>query len=81
MSRQSKLKFIKMDPEIMGGKPVIFGTRVPVARIVHLLNEGYTVELIHQEYPHIDVDTISGTVNELVTLLDDKDQASKILQA
>lgn len=41
---------IVIDPEIQHGKPVIRGTRVPVARIVGGLAGGMTIEEITQEY-------------------------------
>jgi uncharacterized protein (DUF433 family) len=41
---------ITIDPEIQHGKPVIRGTRVPVARIVGGLAGGMTREEIMREY-------------------------------
>ncbi len=41
---------IVIDPEIQHGKPVIRGTRVPVARIVGGLAGGMTEEEIKREY-------------------------------
>jgi uncharacterized protein (DUF433 family) len=41
---------IVIDPEIQHGKPVIRGTRVPVARIVGGLAGGMTEEEITREY-------------------------------
>ncbi len=41
---------IVIDPEIQHGKPVIRGTRVPVARIVGGLAGGMTMEEIIREY-------------------------------
>lgn len=57
-------QYIISDPEILGGKPVIAGTRIPVDQILHLLKEGFTVEAIHEEYPQVDIKTIAGTVDE-----------------
>lgn len=72
-------KYIVKDPEILGGKPVIVGTRVPISRIIFLLKEGYTIEAIQEDYPHIDSKTIEGAVSELVTILDNSGNASNIL--
>ena len=47
---------IVIDPEIQHGKPVIRGTRVPVARIVGGLAGGMTVEEIIREYAVSDED-------------------------
>jgi uncharacterized protein (DUF433 family) len=44
---------ISISPEIMGGKPVIAGTRVTVARVLELLSEGLSVQQLLKEYPHI----------------------------
>jgi uncharacterized protein (DUF433 family) len=41
---------IVIDPEIQQGKPVIRGTRVPVARIVGGLAGGMTMEEVIREY-------------------------------
>ena len=51
----------------MSGDPVIAGTRVPVSRILFLLKEGYTLEAIHEEYPHISTETLSGAIDEAIT--------------
>jgi uncharacterized protein (DUF433 family) len=48
-------KYIISDPDILGGTPVIKGTRVPIGRILFLLKDGYTLEAIHEDYPHIDL--------------------------
>jgi uncharacterized protein (DUF433 family) len=37
---RSKLKRIAVDPKILGGKPVVKGTRVPVYLVVELLASG-----------------------------------------
>jgi uncharacterized protein (DUF433 family) len=50
-------KYIISDPDILGGTPVIKGTRVPIGRILFLLKDGYTLEAIHEDYPHIDLPT------------------------
>jgi uncharacterized protein (DUF433 family) len=41
---------IEIDPRIQHGKPVIRGTRVPVARVVGGLAGGMTFEQVQQEY-------------------------------
>ena len=57
-------KYIVSDPQILSGKPVIAGTRIPVDQVLFLLREGFTIEAIHEQYPHVSSATISGTVNE-----------------
>jgi uncharacterized protein (DUF433 family) len=41
---------IEIDPEVQHGKPVVRGTRVPVARILVGLAGGMTYEEIGREY-------------------------------
>jgi uncharacterized protein (DUF433 family) len=45
--------FIKSDPAVMMGKPVITGTRVTVELILEKLAAGETVEQIIDEHPRI----------------------------
>lgn len=68
--------YIVSDPKILGGKPVITGTRIPVSRIIFLLGEGYTPELIHRQYPFVSVAKISGAVVELMQRVDNKEYAA-----
>jgi uncharacterized protein (DUF433 family) len=49
---------IEINPEIMGGKPVIRGTRVPVELILRKLGAGMTVEAILADHPRLTADDI-----------------------
>jgi uncharacterized protein (DUF433 family) len=51
---------IVIDPQIQHGKPVIRGTRVPVARIIGGLAGGMTKEEIMQEYEITEEDVASA---------------------
>lgn len=42
-----------MDPQILGGEPVIAGTRIPVERVYHLIRQGYSTDTLEREYPHV----------------------------
>ena len=48
------LDIIESNPEILGGKPIIKGTRIPVALIYELLGLNYSLAEILKEYPHLD---------------------------
>lgn len=50
------LNRIVIDPDIQGGRPVIKGTRLPVARIVSALSAGATFEELREDYGLDDVD-------------------------
>ena len=44
---------IEINPEIMAGKPVIRGTRIPVDMILRKLGAGRSEEEILADHPHI----------------------------
>jgi uncharacterized protein (DUF433 family) len=44
---------ITKDPNILGGTPVIKGTRIPVKLLKRLFKIGYTVKVIKFEYPSL----------------------------
>ncbi len=46
-------KYIHSDSEIMFGKPVIIGTRVPVDLVLEKLSHGISVPKLLEAYPHI----------------------------
>ncbi len=49
--------------------PVIKGTRVPVARILSLLKEGYLLEEIHNQFDHISIAALQGALEETATII------------
>ena len=45
---------IIVDPKILGGKPIIAGTRIPVYLVLELLASGLTEDKILKDYyPHL----------------------------
>jgi len=49
---------IEINPKIMGGKPVIRGTRIPVELILRKLGAGMTSEKILADHPNLRPDDI-----------------------
>ena len=49
---------IEINPEIMGGKPVIRGTRIPVEMILRKLGAGMTAESVLADHPRLTMDDI-----------------------
>jgi uncharacterized protein (DUF433 family) len=49
---------IEVNPEIMGGKPVIRGTRIPVELILRKLAAGMSAEAILADHPRLAPDDI-----------------------
>ena len=44
---------VESNPEILGGKPIIKGTRILVALIYELIGLDYSIDQILEEYPHL----------------------------
>ncbi len=49
---------IEINPEIMGGKPVIRGTRIPVELVLRKLGAGLSSEEILAAHPRLALDDI-----------------------
>jgi uncharacterized protein (DUF433 family) len=49
---------VEINPEVMGGKPVIRGTRIPVESILRKLGAGMTAEAIIGDHPRLSLDDI-----------------------
>jgi uncharacterized protein (DUF433 family) len=80
LDTQKTYKYLTADPEIMGGAPVIVGTRIPIEVILHLLKQGYPLEVIHDDYPQISLETLSGAVDEAIQVVTTSLHAKRVLQ-
>ncbi|HAA89982.1 MAG TPA: DUF433 domain-containing protein [Peptococcaceae bacterium] len=55
-------RWIQSDPDIMMGKPVIRGTRIPVSLILEKLAAGETVEQILRAHPSLTEEAIRAAL-------------------
>lgn len=53
ISNDILLSRIVHDPDVMGGKPCIRGTRVTVGTILGLLSSGHSFEMILTDFPYL----------------------------
>jgi len=51
---------IEMNPDIMGGKPVIRGTRIPVETVLRKLGAGVPVGEVLAEHPRLTLQDIQA---------------------
>ena len=56
------LERIGLDPNVMAGKPVIRGSRVPVALLVRMIAQGIPKEEILREYPRLEAADIHAAL-------------------
>ena len=60
MEDEHLLRRITLDPKVMGGKPIIQGTRLTVEYVLNLLAHGATTEEILAEYQGLKVEDIQA---------------------
>ena len=46
-------QIVNIDPEIMGGTPVFWGTRVPIKNLFDYLEAGETIDFFLDDFPSI----------------------------
>ena len=54
---------IEVNPDILLGKPVIAGTRIPVYLLLNLLAAGYSFERIMETYPGLTQEDIVAALS------------------
>ncbi len=73
MSKEKLLKRIEINPEIMAGKPVIIGTRIPIDLIMRLHAQGVPTEEILEDYPHLKEEDIRAVLFYAAEVLSDEE--------
>ena len=53
---------IEVDPNIMLGKPVVRGTRIPVELVLRKLGEGATVDDLCDAFPRLKADDVYACI-------------------
>lgn len=64
---------IAVDPNVMIGKPVIRGTRIPVELIVRMVGQGTPTEEILREYPRLTDDDIRAALTYAADVIANED--------
>lgn len=49
---------IELNPDVVAGKPVVMGTRIPVELVIERLADGWDEATILEQYPSLDRDDI-----------------------
>ncbi|MCC6919039.1 MAG: DUF433 domain-containing protein [Alphaproteobacteria bacterium] len=53
---------IRRNPKVMGGQPVIAGTRIPVATILDDMATGSSEDDVLSDYPHLTLEDIKAAI-------------------
>ena len=69
-TKHAAFERIETNPKIMLGKPVVKGTRIPVALILNLLAHGYTPERVVEAYPQLTIDDVRAAIEYASVLAD-----------
>ena len=56
------LERIVVNPKIMGGKPIVKGTRITVEQVLKMLAQGLSVDEILKDYPHLSKDDVAAVL-------------------
>lgn len=62
MTNRSHTPGMGIDPEVLGGKPTIAGTRIGVDLILEKIGDGETIAEILTDFPHLSHDQIVAAI-------------------
>lgn len=54
------IRIINIDPEILGGTPVFFGTRVPIKNLFDCLESGKSIDYFLDDFEGVKRDQVLG---------------------
>jgi len=69
MNEEQLLQRIQVNPQVMVGKPVIRGTRIPVELIVRLVAQGVPESEILDDYPRLQPEDIRAALTYAARVL------------
>jgi uncharacterized protein (DUF433 family) len=74
------MKYITSNPNIMGGAPVITGTRIPIEVILYRLKEGNSLDMIQKMYSWVNKNVLAGAIDEAIQTIATNLHDKKVLQ-
>jgi uncharacterized protein (DUF433 family) len=63
---------IEVDPERLGGKPVVRGSRIAVELVVEMVADGWSVERIRESYPGLTAEDVRACLRYAAAILRDE---------
>ena len=77
MIRQTEQPYVVSDDRILGGEPIIVGTRTPVRAIVELWRQGIAPESIPAHLPHLPLTQVFAALSYFS---DHQDEISRFIE-
>ncbi len=77
MATATKHRYIVSDDKILGGEPIIVGTRTPVRAVVETWRLGVAPEVIPQSLPHL---TLAQVFDALSYYSDHQDEINAFIE-
>ena len=77
MTVESRSRYVTNNPEILGGEPIVVGTRTPVRAIVGLWRIGIMPEEILSHLPHL---TLAQVFDALSFYLDHQTEINEYIE-
>ena len=62
MPHDANSDLITTDPAILGGKPIIVGTRISVQLFLEKMRDGWSIDNLLDDYPHLTRDQIIAAI-------------------
>ena len=73
------MRYLNSNPQIMGGRLVVKGTRTPIGVLLQYLKAGYSMAEIKDFFPWITMRNLKGAIGEIIDMLSHQPHAQKIL--
>jgi uncharacterized protein (DUF433 family) len=59
-------RYISVNQQVLGGTPVIKGTRIPIERLSSLVKQGYDLKAFKEEFPQVESQKIQNIISYLM---------------
>ncbi|HEX6818377.1 MAG TPA: DUF433 domain-containing protein [Ktedonobacterales bacterium] len=69
MSQHTEPARIITDPAILAGKPIIAGTRISVQLLLEKMRDGWTIDDLLDDYPHLTREQITAALDYAATAM------------
>ena len=65
--------YVEIDPRRRGGKPVVFGTRIPVSVVLDQLADAGSIEGLLRKYPELTAEKVAGVLRYCNAMIEHTD--------